>query len=480
MALQIRRGLESQRAGITPVAGELLYTTDEKLVYVGDGATAGGILLAGGGGIANIVSDTSPQLGGNLDVNGFVIVSTNNENINISPNGTGIINLNSTVNLSRVENTGGDIVLQPNGDVNVNSDLRVGRITNTGELSISPTGLIRFGSSSLGTNGNVYITRNSYSPNLLEGFTFAQHHSSPFATDLTLYRTRGTETAPLVVQNGDTLGVISFSGYDGANPWASAGIFGFVEGVPSTGNIPTKISFGTNNGSNQAIRAELSASGIWKVNSIQNLSGSTLTLTSTSVNIVGNMQLNAQGDLRFADLNSSNWVAFQAPATITTNLTWTLPATDGTVGQVLSTDGSGTLSWATSSGGSGLVSRTTLTPVTTSLLTPGSSVSAVIAGYKGYILYAIQTSDAAWVRLYSSNAAKDADSVRLEGTDPLPGAGVIAEIISTGAQTILITPGAIGFSSEDIPSTQIPCTITNKSGVTTTITVTLTVLQIEV
>jgi predicted secreted protein len=66
-----------------------------------------------------------------------------------------------------------------------------------------------------------------------------------------------------------------------------------------------------------------------------------------------NLTINAQGDLRFADSDSSNWVAFQAPATIASDVTWTLPNADGTSGQVLSTDGSGTLSWATASGGGG-------------------------------------------------------------------------------------------------------------------------------
>jgi hypothetical protein len=65
--------------------------------------------------------------------------------------------------------------------------------------------------------------------------------------------------------------------------------------------------------------------------------------------LTGNVTLNAQSDLRFADSDSSNWVAFQAPTTVGTNVTWTLPGTDGTNGQVLSTNGTGTLSWATSS-----------------------------------------------------------------------------------------------------------------------------------
>jgi hypothetical protein len=63
--------------------------------------------------------------------------------------------------------------------------------------------------------------------------------------------------------------------------------------------------------------------------------------------VAGDAQLNAQGDLRFADSDSSNWVAFQAPATVSSNVTWTLPAADGTAGQALTTNASGTLSWAT-------------------------------------------------------------------------------------------------------------------------------------
>ena len=61
--------------------------------------------------------------------------------------------------------------------------------------------------------------------------------------------------------------------------------------------------------------------------------------------------LNTQRELRLADADSSAYVGFKAPATITSNRVWTLPAADGTNGQVLSTNGSGVLSWATTSGG---------------------------------------------------------------------------------------------------------------------------------
>lgn len=50
MAFQLRRGTNAQRTAITPLQGELLYTTDTKNLYVGDGTTAGGVIVSGGGG----------------------------------------------------------------------------------------------------------------------------------------------------------------------------------------------------------------------------------------------------------------------------------------------------------------------------------------------------------------------------------------------------------------------------------------------
>jgi hypothetical protein len=68
--------------------------------------------------------------------------------------------------------------------------------------------------------------------------------------------------------------------------------------------------------------------------------------------MTGDLTLNAQSDLRFADSDSSNWVGFQAPSTITSNVTWTLPATDASVsGYALKSDGAGNLSWGLAGGG---------------------------------------------------------------------------------------------------------------------------------
>jgi hypothetical protein len=64
-----------------------------------------------------------------------------------------------------------------------------------------------------------------------------------------------------------------------------------------------------------------------------------------------NVQIGSQGDLRLGDSDNSNYVALHAPTTITSNYTLTLPATTGSANQVIQTDGSGNLSFATVSGG---------------------------------------------------------------------------------------------------------------------------------
>jgi len=131
-----------------------------------------------------------------------------------------------------------------------------------------------------------------------------------------------------------------------------------------------------------------------------------------------------------------------------------------------------------SGGGGSLQSRSTVGTSTTNLAN-GATGNITITGYKGYMLYKIQTSAASWVRIYTDSASRAADASRVEGSDPLPGSGVIAEVITTGSQTVLVSPGTIGFSNESSPSTNIEVAVTNKSGITTNITVTLTVVQLE-
>ena len=61
--------------------------------------------------------------------------------------------------------------------------------------------------------------------------------------------------------------------------------------------------------------------------------------------------LNATAELRLADTDSSHYVGFKAPGTVSANKIWTLPAADGAAGQVLTTDGSGVFSFSTPAAG---------------------------------------------------------------------------------------------------------------------------------
>jgi hypothetical protein len=59
----------------------------------------------------------------------------------------------------------------------------------------------------------------------------------------------------------------------------------------------------------------------------------------------GQVDITAQGDLRLQDTTGGEYVALQAPGTVSASYTLTLPAADGTSGQALVTNGSGALSF---------------------------------------------------------------------------------------------------------------------------------------
>jgi len=78
-------------------------TTLTAYIYQGGGWTnaSNWTEVGSGSGLDNVVEDTTPQLGGDLDVNGQSLVSTSNGNITFTPNGTGHINLDGVVEFKR-------------------------------------------------------------------------------------------------------------------------------------------------------------------------------------------------------------------------------------------------------------------------------------------------------------------------------------------------------------------------------------------
>lgn len=76
--------------GATPTATAAFTASSGALALaLGIPAGATGATGAAGGGLADLSADTTPQLGGDLDMNGQDIVTTSNADIELNPNGTG-------------------------------------------------------------------------------------------------------------------------------------------------------------------------------------------------------------------------------------------------------------------------------------------------------------------------------------------------------------------------------------------------------
>jgi len=147
--------------------------------------------------------------------------------------------------------------------------------------------------------------------------------------------------------------------------------------------------------------------------------------------------------------------------------------TSPTNNEVLTYTGSGWVNSAVSV--TGLQGR--VTNSATVALANGAVGNSSINTGNTYALLKVETSHAAWVTLYSSTTARTNDSARARTTDPTPGSGVLAEVITTGAQSQWITPAVVGFSETQNNTTYIK--IVNDSGSTVNLQVTLTYVKLE-
>ena len=144
------------------------------------------------------------------------------------------------------------------------------------------------------------------------------------------------------------------------------------------------------------------------------------------------------------------------------------------IGSGLSIDGNGVVN---ATGGSTVPQIQDLTG-TTGSVADNNTAELNITGYKAYTLFKITVDTEAWVRVYVDDVSRDADLTRSEGQDPAPGSGVIAEVRTSGSESILTSPGIMGFNNDNPRTDNIYLSVTNRSGNPTPITVTLTALQI--
>lgn len=127
----------------------------------------------------------------------------------------------------------------------------------------------------------------------------------------------------------------------------------------------------------------------------------------------------------------------------------------------------------------GLSARTIISAQTPSI-NANSKTNLSLTGFSSYMLMIIETSTPAWVVIYTSASARLADASRTEYEDPLPGSGVVAEVITTtGNLKQQISPAVLGFNYDEPITNNIYVSIKNLDSVPRAITCSLTILQLE-
>ena len=180
----------------------------DKIVFASanDGTNPDIKTLAIGTGISDVVDDTSPQLGGDLDVNGNDIVSTSNADIDIVPNGTGDVVLaadtvkvgDSGAAATLTSNGAGTLTVTTGGTENLVLSTNSG--TNSGTITITD-----------GANNNIDIAPNGTGDVTLQADTVQIGDNNADAT----LTTQGTGDLILNTNNGTNAGNITLA--DGAN-----------------------------------------------------------------------------------------------------------------------------------------------------------------------------------------------------------------------------------------------------------------------
>lgn len=138
MALQIRRGTEAQRLSLSgvnlPVAGEPLFTTDTKKLFIGDGATTGGVSL-GYYGSVEVSGQGTLSASNNTDI--LTLVAGRNIEITTDPS-TDSITINAAATFTELQNESLRIfqnnILGLNSNENINIDP-----AGTGKVVVSGT-----------------------------------------------------------------------------------------------------------------------------------------------------------------------------------------------------------------------------------------------------------------------------------------------------------------------------------------------------
>ena len=249
---------------ITVPASKIVVEDGSNNVAIGGTVTAtafsgSGAALTG----VDVVNDTSPQLGGNLDMNGNDIVTTSNANLELAPNGTGKVVVKGNTNQGAIQfnceaNSHGQIVIAaPHSE----------SASNT--LTLPSTGgnarLVSTASTATLTNKTFGDNVSFGDNNITNVGDIAVDSISPDGTDINVAVSDNSATAFTIKQGSDNYLVV-----DTANSSESVAI--------GTGISGTAISIGHTT-SETTVNDNLTVTGNLTV------SGTTTTVDSTTINV---------------------------------------------------------------------------------------------------------------------------------------------------------------------------------------------------
>lgn len=240
MALKLRRGSDLQRLTITPQEGELLYTTDTKKLYVGDGSTTGGNQVSPIY-TKDLIEDTSLFYTTERAQDDAAVMFTTS---------TTVATTHSGISFAYNDASGKIVATVPDKGTVLSAQAgEIATYNTTGTTISGTTGLLwdnnirQMGLS----NSSIQVTASTGNRSLI---SFETSAPGAIGNNVSFSRSRGTLVTPTVLQTFDTMGGIVFNGYDGSDYITGASLFAYVPtGYSiSTGVMPTAMNLNLTDG----------------------------------------------------------------------------------------------------------------------------------------------------------------------------------------------------------------------------------------
>jgi len=218
-------------------------------------------------------------------------------------------------------------------------------LTNTNGDDVA-TNIAQAGSGATGT-AQYQIIRCTGNPASLLTITISDTGVAGYSKTFIIINATSTSQSVKIVGSGPTTGITVASGDKALVAWNGSD---FVRVGASAGGSDTQVQF--NSGGNLAGSANMTFNGTTLTAAAFSgpLTGAvngTVGATTPSTVVATQVNVTAQGDVRFEDTTGGQYVALQAPSTVASNVTFTLPGADGSANQLLTTNGSGVLSFTT-------------------------------------------------------------------------------------------------------------------------------------